>query len=188
MRYINKEFATWRGLVRTIISDIKWRTGVYKKYEQVDWSRVKRLVYICQGNICRSPFAKVIAASRSPHLPVASFGLATTTGVEADPTAIGAAQDYGIDLIEHRATNMADFSIAEGDLLVVMEDRHLHWLAPLVVNQDVQLCLLGLWCRPQFALLYDPFSHPKDYFLSCFSRIVRAVDSMLDEIDAYYST
>ena len=39
--------------------------------------------------------------------------------------AIDAARDFGLDLTEHRATDMTDFDIRNDDLLLVMEDLHI---------------------------------------------------------------
>lgn len=188
MNILIKQFANHRGLVRTILADMMWRLGPYRKYGKVDWSRVRRLVFICQGNICRSPFAHHMVAATVDDMPVVSFGLATTTGVTANSMALEVASEFGVDMSDHRATNLSDFMISDGDLLLVMEDRHIHWLAPHLVDKDVQVGLLGLWCRPRFALLYDPFEHPREYFSTCFGRVERAVQNLLQEYRDYRST
>jgi protein-tyrosine phosphatase len=185
MSVISRDFANHRGLIRTVLADLMWRLGPYRKYGRVDWRRVNRMVFICQGNICRSPFALYRAQGTETELPLVSFGLATTTGVPADSVALDVAGDYGLDMSDHRATDLTDFDILEGDLLIVMEDRHISWLAPHLTEESVQVCLLGLWCRPRFALLYDPYGHPRDYFSSCFRRIDRAVVSLLQERRGY---
>ncbi len=181
MNVIVNQFANHRGLIRTILADLMWRLGPYRQYGEVDWNRVKRLVFICQGNICRSPFAHYLALEHKAVLPVDSFGLATTTGVSANETAKDVAGDFQLDLKHHLATDISDFTITNGDLLIVMEDRHIKQLDAHITNQDVQVCLLGLWCRPRFALLYDPFSHSREYFSTCFNRIERAVINLVTE-------
>lgn len=178
---IRQYFANHRGLVRTVLADAMWRFGPYRKYGHVDWSRVNRLVFICQGNICRSPFAHYQALQVESPLPVASFGLATTTGVPANAVAQDVAWEMGVDLGRHRATDIGDFQIADGDLLVVMEDRHIQMLEPHIRGLEAQVVLLGLWCRPRFALLYDPFEQPREYFATCLDRVRRAVDQLVEE-------
>lgn len=185
---MQRDFANHRGLVRTVLADCMWRFGPYRQYGRVDWSAVERLVFICQGNICRSPFAHQLAAAQSPGLPVVSFGLATTTGVPANELATDVARDFGVDLAVHRATDMNDFSLCDGDLLIVMEDRHISWLEPYTVGFNVQVVLLGLWCRPRFALLYDPYEQSREYFSACFDRIRRAVGNLLGEARSFRET
>ena len=178
---MQREFANHRGLVRTVLADLMWRCGPYRQFGRVRWPDVQRLVFVCQGNVCRSPFAHRLALAQTPDLPVVSFGLATTTGVGANELAAEVADDFAIDLGPHRATDMSDFEMAEGDLYIVMEDRHIRWLAPHLRDRKVQVVLLGLWCRPRFALLYDPYGQSRDYFATCFDRIHRAVDNLLAE-------
>ena len=148
MNVVKREFANHRGLIRTALADIMWRLGPYRKYGRVDWGKVERIVFVCQGNICRSPFAHYIAKASDAKLPVVSFGLATTTGSSADSMAIDVATDYGLDMSSHRATDLTDFVVKRGDLLFVMEDRHIHSFRERLNDHDVQVCLLGLWCRP----------------------------------------
>ena len=145
MNLIDIKFANHRGFIRTLFADLMWRLGPYRKYGRVDWQRVERLVFICQGNICRSPFAKFVALAQDSGLPVESFGLATSTGAAANTMAIDVAGDFGFDMGSHRATDITDFTICDGDLLIVMEDRHITWLQGHLANQDIQVCLLGLW-------------------------------------------
>lgn len=180
MNMLRRNFANIRGFVRTVLDQLKWFSGPYRRYGRVDWSNVRRLVFVCQGNICRSPFAKCLAEQRTT-IPVSSFGLSTTTGAEADAVARNVATQFSIDLSSHRATNWKDFTVQPGDLLLVMEDRHIRQLAEKLDGQAVQICLLGLWCRPRFALLYDPFGQSRDYFEICFARIENAVGRLIGD-------
>jgi protein-tyrosine phosphatase len=134
------------------------------------------VVFVCQGNTCRSPFAHHCCREATCPFPVASFGLSTSTGRPADVTAVGVARRFDIDLSAHEAIDLSDFAIADGDLLFVMEDRHIRALAPAIAGRDVQVALLGLWYRPYFALIYDPHSLSPEYFASCFRRIAIAVE------------
>ena len=185
MHLVDKKFANHRGLIRTLLADLMWRLGPYRKYGRVDWERVQRLVFICQGNICRSPFAKYVALAQNSTLPVESFGLATSTGAVANPMALNVARDFGFEMGDHRATDITDFTVCEGDLLIVMEDRHITWLQPHLDHQDTQVCLLGLWCRPRFALLYDPINQSRNYFSSCFDRIDRATRQLVQDSQGF---
>lgn len=171
-------FGTHRGLVRLLLANCLWLFGPYRRYGQVDLAKVKRLVFVCQGNVCRSPFGHHLAQKRIGGLPVCSLGLGTVSGLPADSTAQAVARDFGLDLSAHKTTAFADFAVEPGDLYLVMEDRHLRTLRPLLNGQEVQVALLGLWCRPPLALLYDPHRLTRGYFSTCFSRIAQAVEGL----------
>ena len=66
------------------------------------------VLFVCLGNICRSPTAEYVAraefARRGLQIPVASRGLGNWhVGQGADPRAVAAARDEGFDLAPHRA-------------------------------------------------------------------------------------
>lgn len=175
---LSRHFGTHRGLVRLAIANSLWYLGPYRRYGRIDFGKVRRLVFVCQGNVCRSPFGHHLAQKVMADLPVCSLGLGTTSGLPADALAKEVAQDFGVDLSIHRTTALTDFAIEPGDLYLVMEDRHLRILEPLIEGREVQIALLGLWCRPPLALLYDPHRLRRSYFETCFHRIQQAVGEL----------
>jgi len=179
--FVDTRFGTTRGLVRTGLANLMYGAGPYRKYGDVDWRRVRRLVFVCQGNICRSPFAHYFARNLIDSLDVTSFGLATSTGAEAYPVAAQTARSFSVDLSDHRTTDLQDFELRDGDLHLVMEYRHVQRLAPAIEDMDAQICLLGLWCRPRFALIYDPHSLSEGYFRTCFERIAEATRRLVND-------
>lgn len=54
---IQRGFGTLRGLIGTSLDYVAWLIGSYRPYGRVDWHRAQRLMLVCRGNICRSPFA-----------------------------------------------------------------------------------------------------------------------------------
>jgi protein-tyrosine phosphatase len=176
---INARYGTYRGMIRLIIDSIKMYLGVYTRYQNIDWSQVKRLVFVCQGNICRSPYGHFIALSQGIK-NVASLGYATTTGLGANPQAMKVAQDRGISLASHITTDIHDFEFCDGDLLLVMEDRHLTKISG-INKQDkaVQVSMLGLWDTPKLALLYDPHKLSDEYFHQCYANIESATHKVI---------
>jgi protein-tyrosine phosphatase len=178
---IKSEFGTYRGLVRTVLDTCLWYGGKYRQFGSVDWDRVRRIVFVCQGNICRSPFAEAVARNMFQNLPIGSAGLSTTSGAPAFALAQEAARRFTIDLSEHRTTAIQDFPLRDGDLIVAMEARHIAPLRRLCAGYEIQIALLGLWCRPRLALLYDPHCLSNEYFITCFDRIHRAVVRLADE-------
>lgn len=180
--WLDGRFGSWRGLVRLAIADLLWWLGPYRKYGRIDPGKVKRVVFVCQGNICRSPFAQYAAAGAIADLPVTSVGLGASEGEGAFETALAVAGAFSIDMATHRAVAARGFAFRDGDLCLVMEDRHIPVLLPYLRGKDVQVGLLGLWCRPRFALLYDPHRLGEAYFLACFDRIRRSVEGLAGDL------
>ena len=176
---LNDQFGTYRGLIRLLLSRSMDIVGAYSQYRQIDWSRVERLVPVCWGNICRSPFADVYARRRAHN--TVSLGLSTTTGLSADPMAVDVGAEFDVDLMPHRAVSIEDFDMRPGDLYLMMEDRHIRSMANRVDSVGAQMALLGLWCEPKVPLLYDPKSLSPEYFRTCYGRIQQSLDNLIDE-------
>ncbi|MFP5391785.1 MAG: phosphotyrosine protein phosphatase [Gammaproteobacteria bacterium] len=168
--WIDRRFGTWRGLVRSLLAHAELYTGRLAPFTLRHPERVRRVVYVCLGNICRSAYGHHVAVEAG--LNVASLGLSTTTGVGSPAQAVQAASRNGVDMRAHRARDYKDFEVRPGDLFLVMEVRQAHELRRrLGARDDVQICLLGLWCKPAMPHLHDPFTLSDPYFDTCFARV-----------------
>src|SRR5947199_9403738 len=103
--------------------------GAFAPLRRVPWDDVERLVFVCQGNICRSAYADALA--RRAGLRSVSFGLGARDGDCANTVASDRAAARGVDLSAHRATSAATFRVRRGDLLLAMEPAQLLALAKL---------------------------------------------------------
>src|SRR5215469_15602974 len=67
-----------RGYVFHLAARAMGALGAYRRLGALDWGTVTRLVFVCKGNICRSPYA----AARAQQLAVeaTSFGLDAIEG------------------------------------------------------------------------------------------------------------
>jgi len=179
VKKINSTFGSYRGMIRLILDTMKMWFGQYSTCEQVEWSKVQRLVFVCQGNICRSPYGHVLASKHGID-NVVSLGYATTTGLSANSQAMKVANERGTPLSNHVTTDINDFQFQDGDLLLVMEDRHLFKIAANnKQGKDVQVTMLGLWSTPKIALLYDPHTLSDEYFHQCYERIETATKNVI---------
>jgi len=151
---VRSSFGTYRGLIRLALAWLENRTGRYRRFKQIGWGRVARIVFVCHGNICRSPYAEGRAVSFG--LPAASFGLSADSRAPADPSACRIAARRGIELGRHCACDAVDFELQSGDLLVAMEPRQARRISGLLPLGSCQLTLLGLWSRPPRPHIHDP--------------------------------
>ncbi len=154
---------------------------VYRRYSSTQLARFDRLIFVCRGNICRSPYAEVRA--RDLGLRAISSGLDTKPGKVANSTAIDAAALRGIDLSPHRAQRLTDLALTEGDLILVMEPEQLN-LVRQQVGPKVAVVLLGLYACPTRAYLQDPYGRSLAYFESCFNVIDSALANLQSRLVA----
>jgi protein-tyrosine phosphatase len=172
MRALNARYGTGRGLVRLLLAHGQHAVR-RASIKAPDPAEVRRFVFVCQGNICRSAFADVLA--RRLGAESISFGLSTSAGGEAHPPAAAAARALGVDLAAHRTSRVQDYEPQEGDLLLAMEVRQLAKLAADPRLAHVPRTLLGLWARPRRPHLHDPYELDQRYMLTCLRAIEGAV-------------
>ena len=180
MGVIADHFGTARGLVRLALSWPESLPGL--SHARSPRGKVRRLVFVCHGNICRSAYADVLA--RTLGAETASFGLSTTSGQGAHPPVAALAQQAGLSLAEHRTTARVDYTPQTGDLLLAMEHRHLRKLAADPRLRDIPRVLLGTYANPPLPHLHDPYELGPAYMARCLARIDRAVRRLVTRYPA----
>ncbi len=161
--YLADHYGGRRGFVRYWLGQAGYALGKHRDRRNVDWQQVHRLVFICSGNICRSPLGEVVAAACGFH--AASFGLHCTQGAFADSRAVAIGAEFELALEGHGAMPIGRFEFSEGDLLIGMEPAHLHELP--AGFDTYQQTLIGLWAQQPFVYLHDPFTTSPAFFRRC---------------------
>ncbi|MDF2177305.1 hypothetical protein P2G88_03485 [Aliiglaciecola sp. CAU 1673] len=179
LQWIRNRYASERGLVRYWLGQLESCLGRTREFEQVDLARAERLVFVCLGNICRSPFGEYVA--RREGIEAVGFGLSTTTGMPAFALGQETARDYGIDMSAHKTTDISDFDIKDSDLLLVMEVRHARRLKARLGGSKAQIALLGHWAKPRHLHIHDPHVHDKAYFSHCYGIIEQATERLCQQ-------
>jgi protein-tyrosine phosphatase len=169
---LTEQFGTLRGMVRLGLAYAELGIGLAPVSKPAP-SDVRRLVFVCHGNICRSAFAEAVA--RRQGLRAASFGLSSESGQPAHELVATLARRSGIDLSGHRTTAAPDFVLIEGDLFLAMEVRHLRRLAAEQRFADVPRMLLGSYAPVPIPHLHDPYGLNEGYMKVCLDRIEKAV-------------
>jgi protein-tyrosine phosphatase len=94
-----------------------------------------KVLFVCTGNICRSPTAEGVAREMVRKLGLEEgfhFESAGTHGYHVgeppDPRTVRAARARGYDLSKQRARRVTEFDFVRFDLVLGMGPDHLEWL------------------------------------------------------------
>lgn len=174
-KYINDYYGSKRGFLETGKHRIFYRLGKYEKHKSINWRDVKRLVFVCKGNICRSAFAEAVA--KKLNLDAISCGIDTDDGKPANEKAIRTAVKTGYRLDEHRTRKITSVVFKPGDLMVAMEPNQAELVQNMLGNQSA-VTLLGLWGTPISPYIFDPYCAGEEYFAHCFNYIEKTVSKI----------
>jgi protein-tyrosine phosphatase len=133
--------------------------GQYSRYRNVP-NNVKRVVFVCKGNICRSAFAEWLFKQNS-NISTSSLGLDTITGGSANDRIKMFASVMNVNLDFHKTTSVTDFTSEQGDLYVCMEPEHVDQLEAHLGK--VNVVLLGWYLSPARVYIHDPYSASDQY-------------------------
>jgi protein-tyrosine-phosphatase len=125
-----------------------------------------RVLFVCTGNICRSPFAEAVA--RRAGLDVESAGLSAYEGAGPTDDALAVARELGYDLSSHRARPLTKEMLERADLVVGMTAAHVSALGG-------SARLLGE------ADLDDPIGRGPDAYRRAYAQIEQDVRKLLEE-------
>jgi protein-tyrosine phosphatase len=182
---LRQEYGSLRGWTRHLAWSASLRIGFLQYYRRLDWSRVRRFVFVCHGNICRSPYAA--RRARASGLHATSCGLDIGDNDAIHPVAADIAWRRGLDLRRHRPRGLAAIHAAPEDLFVATEPGQLRYLRLFAELAGAQTTLLGLWSTPPRPHLTDPYGGSVDYFNRCFmiidSAVVRLGEMQREAVD-----
>jgi protein-tyrosine-phosphatase/predicted ATP-grasp superfamily ATP-dependent carboligase len=137
-----------------------------------------RVVVLCHGNICRSPFAAALLALKGLPLDIVSAGTIPLQGRSAPPEAIEAARRFGIDLEPHRSRWFEGAEGEAADAVLVFDEVNVEELKRLGARANV----LRLGDLVGLPALVDPYGRGPEAFLECYRQIERAVDRLAERL------
>ena len=133
------------------------------------------VLFLCTGNICRSPLAEVMArAIFDDAVRVSSAGTHAVADAGASSHAVTVAAERGLDLADHRARPLVGCS--QPDLVFGMEQHHL--VAARRQFPDLDIDRIRLLDHPRG--ITDPYGRDIDAYRRAADAIERALAN-LDE-------
>ena len=144
---------------------------------------VQSVLFVCKGNICRSPLAEAYLRSLvekdGRSMTVRSAGLETTPGKPADDRVKAVAWEHRLLLDRHATTQVHMELLDQSDLIIVMEIGQRDRIQALYPKAKGKVVLLGRFDSSIGPLeIADPYSGTTEDFLSCFQQVSRCCDML----------
>ena len=154
---------------------------------------VESILFVCLGNICRSPFAEKFAAGNFNSPAVYDFSSGGIQGEFPRPSpaeAIEAAKYFGVDLKEHFSRRLDKTMLEDFDIILVMDVWQYHYMNRVHHGIRNKVYLLPLYennnvCFKDKYFSYnirDPYGRNIKDFTECYQRIVNCLSGFMKAI------
>ena len=161
------------------------REGAVSKAEIDRLTAMKKLIFVCTGNTCRSPMAEgLLKHLLGPDCgwEISSAGICAGDGWPASPNAIEALKEKGIDIAEHHSQRLTAKMVQGADLLVTMTGGHRDAALALDPQSGGKVFLLKSFGIAQCAAdIYDPVGEALDVY----RRVRDEIDAALPDLILY---
>jgi protein-tyrosine-phosphatase len=116
-----------------------------------------KIVFLCYGNICRSPLAAALAEQRLRGVMIDSGGFHEQTGRTCPQKILRIGKIFGIDLSGHRSAHVTRDQLANADLVVAMDLENLNRVRHEFPEMADRTTLLGLFGMSEMLAIADPY-------------------------------
>jgi len=140
---------------------------------------LKNVLFVCTGNICRSPMAegllrkKLKELKKDRQVDIFSVGITSTTGAGSSPKAISVMKEEGIDISKHESSPLTDDLIKEADLIFAMEEHHKEALLNRIPESSGKIHVLNI---------PDPIGKPIEVYRDTLNLLKKFIPKILEQL------
>ncbi len=131
-----------------------------------------QILFVCTGNLCRSPMAAGLLRRRlaeeglADRYQVDSAGVWAVEGRPASENAVAVMAERGIDIRDHIARTITAYDVHEADLILVMSREHKRAILQAWPQYEWKVYLLSEMVGKQKDVR-DPYGGPLEEYRRC---------------------
>ena len=143
---------------------------------------MKKILFVCTGNTCRSPMAEALFNARkgTDEWVAESAGVFASSGSPASSNAIAALKELEIDLQSHRSQPVTRTLLEDADLVLTMTNGHRYSLLQNFPEFERKVYLLNAFGTSKVpADVLDPFGGSLEMYQKTRDEIDRSIADLV---------
>jgi protein-tyrosine-phosphatase/predicted ATP-grasp superfamily ATP-dependent carboligase len=162
---------------------------VFKKQKAMQlFAKASSVLFICKGNICRSPFAHYYLESKKiPNLSIDSCGYFPKKDRPCPKEAVQAAKMIGIDLSLHRSKIVNEDLIKKADVIFVFDIANYRVICDSFKFAKYKIFMISALNEKIPFQVKDPYGSDIKQFSDTYDLIIKLLDSVENKIHSIQS-
>ena len=166
---LKRLYAATYGLLDRVLYPRRHR-AVLRRLSNVQ--RPRRILVVCHGNLCRSPYLQAVLKRSLPEVVVTSAGF-VGSGRAVPQISVALSAQRGLDLSRYRSQPITQSKVSEADLVIVMDAEQARQVARMFLVKRERIVIAGD-LEPMFEksrAIRDPWNQSAEVFKSTFDRL-----------------
>ena len=149
---------------------------------------MKKVMFVCTGNICRSAMAhgilEKLAREKGKEIEVYSCGTSAVSGEGATYSSIEALKEYDVDITSHKSTHILESNIEEMDLILCATENHKRYISQIYPGLKDRIYTMKEYAdsEEKDKDIRDPFGYDIETYRNCCKIIYETIEKTLDKI------
>ncbi len=140
------------------------------------------IIFICKGNICRSPFAEYYARTIFPKsIGIRSCGYFPIKDRMSPEDALSVSNTFGIDLSGHRSKLITEALLQQADVVFIFDEENKKFLEERFPFASHKIYFLGALSPAKDIIIKDPYGGGLEGFKSVYQTVALAVDTLFSD-------